>query len=156
MLQKLSKSEVKADSVEIQLPSNSTCNQFWLHLNIKKCLFYNCRDFEIWILVDLGLDNCSNSLKSKFRTSNIAKNDNFWTSKTLEIDFTQNLRCGKIIKFQQSDALTSDFESFWSIVSWFLHTCNPISNVIVGNTHHYLAIGGSLIHLRPVNKRPPR
>ena len=31
-------------------------------------------------------------------------------------DFTQNRRGGKIIKFQQSQALTSHFESFWSIV----------------------------------------
>ena len=32
-------------------------------------------------------------------------------------DFTQNWRGGKIIKFQQSQALTSHFESFWSIVN---------------------------------------
>ena len=31
-------------------------------------------------------------------------------------DFTLNLRGGKIIKFQQSQVLTSHFESFWSIV----------------------------------------
>jgi len=31
-------------------------------------------------------------------------------------DFTQNRSGGKIIKFQQSQALTSHFESFWSIV----------------------------------------
>ena len=31
-------------------------------------------------------------------------------------DFTQNQSGGKIIKFQQSQALTSHFESFWSIV----------------------------------------
>ena len=31
-------------------------------------------------------------------------------------DFTQNWSVGKIIKFQQSQALTSHFESFWSIV----------------------------------------
>ena len=33
------------------------------------------------------------------------------------LDFTQNLSVGKIIKFQQSQALTSHFESLWSIVS---------------------------------------
>ena len=33
-----------------------------------------------------------------------------------KFDFTQNQRGGKIIKFQQSQALTSHFESFWSIV----------------------------------------
>ena len=31
-------------------------------------------------------------------------------------DFTQNWSGGKIIKFQQSQALTSHFESYWSIV----------------------------------------
>ena len=31
-------------------------------------------------------------------------------------DFTQNGSGGKIIKYQQSQALTSQFESFWSIV----------------------------------------
>ena len=31
-------------------------------------------------------------------------------------DFTKNLSGSKIIKFQQSQALTSYFESFWSIV----------------------------------------
>ena len=33
-----------------------------------------------------------------------------------KFDFTQNLRAGRMIKFQQSQALTSHFESFWSIV----------------------------------------
>ena len=33
-----------------------------------------------------------------------------------KFDFTQNWGGGTIIKFQQSQALTSHFESFWSIV----------------------------------------
>ena len=33
-----------------------------------------------------------------------------------EFDFTQNLSGSKMIKFQQSQALTSYFERFWSIV----------------------------------------
>ena len=33
-------------------------------------------------------------------------------------DFTQNKSGGKIDKFQQSQALTSHFENFWSIVKW--------------------------------------
>jgi len=33
-----------------------------------------------------------------------------------KFDFTQNRRGGKMIKFQQSQALTSHFESIWSIV----------------------------------------
>ena len=32
-------------------------------------------------------------------------------------DFTQNQSGGKVIKFQQSQALTSHYESFWSIVT---------------------------------------
>ena len=35
---------------------------------------------------------------------------------SLKVDFTQNLSGSKIIKLQQSQALTSHFESFWSIV----------------------------------------
>ena len=34
-----------------------------------------------------------------------------------KFNFTLNLSDGSIIKFQQSQALTSHFESFWSIVS---------------------------------------
>ena len=33
-----------------------------------------------------------------------------------KFDFTQSQSSGKIVKFQQSQALTSHFESFWSIV----------------------------------------
>ena len=36
-----------------------------------------------------------------------------------KFDFTLNLSGGRIIKFQQSEALTSHFESFWSIVSYY-------------------------------------
>ena len=35
-----------------------------------------------------------------------------------KFDFTKNRCVGKMIKFQQSQALTSHFESFWSIVPW--------------------------------------
>ena len=33
-----------------------------------------------------------------------------------KFDFTKNWSGGKIIKFQQSQAITSHFESFWSVV----------------------------------------
>ena len=33
-----------------------------------------------------------------------------------QLEFTQNGSGGKIIKYQQNQALTSHFESFWSIV----------------------------------------
>ena len=44
----------------------------------------------------------------------------------LTCDFTQNRSGGKIIKFHQSQALTSHFESFWSIVGGlnYIHLAN--------------------------------
>jgi len=36
--------------------------------------------------------------------------------KSPKFDFTKNLSGSKVIKFQKSQALTSHFESFWSIV----------------------------------------
>ena len=39
-----------------------------------------------------------------------------------EFDFTKNLSGSKIIKFGQSQALTSHFESFWSIVHLYFST----------------------------------
>ena len=52
----------------------------------------------------------------KFQVSKIAKNYIFDSLNSLKIDFTQNLSDGKMIKFQQSQTLTSHFESFRSIV----------------------------------------
>ena len=37
-----------------------------------------------------------------------------------KLDFTQNLSGGKIINYQQSQALTSHYKNFWSIVLWDL------------------------------------
>ena len=43
----------------------------------------------------------------------------FWDRLNLQkFDFTINQSGGEIIKFQQSQAFTSHFESFWSIVRW--------------------------------------
>ena len=38
-----------------------------------------------------------------------------------KFDFTQNHCGGTIVKFQQSQALTSHFKSFWSIVDYGIH-----------------------------------
>ena len=38
-----------------------------------------------------------------------------------KFDFTLNRSGGKLIKFQQSQALTSHFESFWSIVQLIVY-----------------------------------
>ena len=83
----------------------------------KNVIFGNFRDSELWTLVNLGLESCSNWQKLKFRVSKIAKNDIFGPSEITKIGiFTQNRIGSKIIKFQQSQALTSHFENFWSIV----------------------------------------
>ena len=55
--------------------------RFWVKSNFgefkrsKNVIFGNFGDFELWILVNLGLENCYNLLKYKFRTSKIAKID---------------------------------------------------------------------------------
>ena len=70
-------------------------------------------DFES--LVNLGLESCSNLLKSEFKTSIIDKNDIFRPLKFAKIEFHVKSEWWEMIKFQ-SQALTSHFESFWSIV----------------------------------------
>ena len=79
-------------------------------------------------MAKFGLESCSNLLKSKFSTSRLPKNDIFGP---FEIDFTQNRRGGKIIKFQQSQALTSHFECFWIIVHCYE---TFLKNARVGNS----------------------
>ena len=55
--------------------------QFYVKLNFgeykrsKNVIFGKFRASGLWILVNLVLESCSNLLKSKFRTSKIAKND---------------------------------------------------------------------------------
>ena len=49
-----------------------------------------------------------------------------------KLDFMQNQCGGKIIKFQQSQALTSHFESFWSIVSRELNDTQGNSKKLKG------------------------
>ena len=71
-------------------------------------------NFEV--LVNLGLESCPNLLNSKLRPSEMAKMTFLDRLNSLKCDFTKNLSGGKIIKFQQSQALTSHLESFWSIV----------------------------------------
>ena len=49
--------------------------RFWRNQTVQKCYFCNFWDSEIWMLVNFGLESCSNLLKSKFRVSKIANND---------------------------------------------------------------------------------
>ena len=53
---------------------------------------------------------------AKFSASKIAINDIMDRLNSPKYDFTHHRSGGKIIKFQQSQALTSHFENFWSIV----------------------------------------
>ena len=50
-------------------------------------------------------------------------------------DFTQNQSSGKIIKIQQSQALTSHFESFWSIVHVFVIHFMEVNITFLGYCH---------------------
>ena len=77
MLQKLSKCEVKAWlcwNLIILLPL-----RFYVKSNFgefkrsKSVIFVNSRDYELWNLVNLALESCSNLLYSKFRISRIGK-----------------------------------------------------------------------------------
>ena len=82
MLQELSKCEVNAwlcwkliilPPLHFYVESN-----FGEFEQSKNAIFGNFRDSRLWILVNLGLESWFNLLKSIFRTSKIAKNDNFW------------------------------------------------------------------------------
>ena len=57
--------------------SDFTWNPILVNSISPKMSFLAILDTELWILVNVGLESCSNLLKSKFRTSKIAKNDIF-------------------------------------------------------------------------------
>ena len=67
MLQKLSKCEVKVHNTRIHLPFNFASNQFWQILNLKNWPFYNFRDTQLWILVNLGLEKWLKITKIKIQ-----------------------------------------------------------------------------------------
>ena len=92
MLQKLSKCEVKAwlcwnliilPPLRFYVKSN-----FGKFKQSKNVIFGIFRDSELWILVNLGLESCSNLLKSKLRTSKIAKMTFFDRLNSPKFDFT--------------------------------------------------------------------
>ena len=57
-----------------------------------------------------------------------------------KFDFTQNRGDSKIIKFQQSQALSSHFESFWSIVYSDPNKKSPVQKLLqnIGIFHFFL------------------
>ena len=71
MLQKISKCEVKARLYWnlIILPPLRFCvkSHFGKFQRSKNVIFGNFRDAELWILVNLGLESCSNLLKIKIQ-----------------------------------------------------------------------------------------
>ena len=121
MLQKLSKCEVKAWlwwNLIILLPL-----RFYVKSNFgefkrsKNVIFGNFRDSELWIFGKFGtwklLKFTKNQNSEALKLPKMSFLDYLFLPK---FDFTQNQSGSKIIKFQQSLALTSHFESFWSIV----------------------------------------
>ena len=93
--------------------------KFWQIQTVQKCHFGNFRDSELWIWENLGFESCSNVLKIKIHTSKMAKNDIFGPFEFAEIWFHVKSDGGKVIKLHQSQALTSHFQSVWSIVFCF-------------------------------------
>ena len=88
MLQKLSKCEVKADFVEIDY---FTATQILANSNSPKMSFLAISEtLKFEFLANLGFESCSNSLKSKFRTSKIAKNYIFGLFEITKIGFHVN------------------------------------------------------------------
>ena len=78
------------------MPPNFTWNQFMQNLNFKISHFYNFGGSELWILVTLGLESCSNLQNQNSERPNMTFLDRLNLPK---FDFMQ-IRSGvKIIKF---------------------------------------------------------
>ena len=91
MLQKLSKYEVKAwlcwnliILLRLRFYVKSNFGEFKWSKNVFLAIL---ETLNLEILVNLGLESCSNLLKSKFRTSKIAKNDIFGPFEFAKIGF---------------------------------------------------------------------
>ena len=103
-------------------------SNFGVFKRSKNVISGNFGDSELWILVNLRLESCSNLLKSKFRTSKIVKINIFGLFEFPKMWFHVKKSGSKMIKFQQSQAFTSHFESLWSKVkykSWFHEIFHP-------------------------------
>ena len=91
VLQELSKCEVKAwlcwNLIIIPLLRFYVKSNFGDFKRSKNVIFGNFRDSEFWIWLNLGLESCSNLLKSKFKVSEIAKNDIFGPFESSKIGF---------------------------------------------------------------------
>ena len=142
MLQKLSKCEVKAWLCWnlMILPPLWFCMKKLYFGEFKWSIDGNFRDAKLWILVNLEHECCSNLLKNQnSEPLKLAKMTFLDSLISPKIDLTWDLIGGKVIRFQQNHALTTHFESFWSIVHWkaiFSITQNYISlELYVVNSH---------------------
>ena len=88
----------------------------------KNVILGNFGHSELRLLKNLGPENWSNLLKSKFRTSKIGKNNIFGLFEFTKIGFHAKSEWQQNYQIQQSQALTSHFESFWSIVHVLLNS----------------------------------
>ena len=81
----------------------------------KNDIFGNCRDSELWILVNLGLESCSNLLKSKFGTSKIAKINIFGLFEFPKLGFHVTSECtvGSLLKELRNNLKTQLWCHFW-------------------------------------------
>ena len=73
-------------------------------------------NFEIWSILDLKVDQIDQNQNTE--SLKLPKMTFLDRLNSPKYDFTQNWSGGKIIKSQQSQALTSHFEGFWIIVLW--------------------------------------
>ena len=91
MLQKFSKCEVKAwlwwNLIILPPLWFYMKSHFGWYKQPKNVIFGKFRDSELWILVNLGLESCSNLLKSKFRFFKIVKINIFETFEFTKIWF---------------------------------------------------------------------
>ena len=97
---------------------------------VKNAIFGNFTGSEFWFLVNLRNFQAPSLPKFKVKSLNLPKMAFLYCLNSPILDFTQNLSGSKIITFQQSQALTSHFESFCSIVE------SKIPKV--GNTVHQI------------------
>ena len=98
--------------------SDFAWNQIGKFKGSKNFIFGNFRDSKPWKLVNSGVESCSKLPKITFLE----------LLNSPKFDFTQSQGGSKIIKYQQSQALTSHFESFWSIVLctfWWIESKSP-------------------------------
>ena len=130
VLQKLSKCEVKAaqcGNVTICMPLRFDVKSNFYAFKLSKMSF-----LALLEVVNFDFSNFEQFFNSKFtqfqnsESLKLVKMTFLDCFNSPKLDFTYNLSDGKIIKFQQSQALTSHFESFLSIVQYLPMKASPV------------------------------